>query len=366
MFVCGSLRARVAFCLAALCFSVVLAGLSSAHAGVTIVNDGADGTSARIRIQWAITRGDLAAFDAAIEQVGRTAKTTINGVPFITVELNSPGGDVVEAVGIGRSIYRHSAMTLVKPGQECVSACVFILAAGAVRTPENSASIGIHRPLLVSWRNMSYAQALARYNGLMAYISDYFAELGISGAAYDIMMRTDSNGMRYFSPAELDGLRLRGESPQWQERYAAARPTPAASAARTFAFVPPPDLPKIDESWRDIVFMPGDLPPDRYFAGVHLPDVHFLWEPIDANAEHLDWSAPDLSRILIRLVDAIAAVVVPNGWLLLLILFELFRGRSVVWPGDPKLGHPKPEQWRLRPFVPDPVSPASAREAARA
>jgi hypothetical protein len=356
-------RPRVSWRLAAFCLCILLAGLAHARAGVLILNDGSDGQSARIRIQSAISRGELAAFDAAVDQVNRTAKTEINGVPFITVELDSPGGDVVEAMGIGRSIYRHSAMTLVRPGNECVSACVFIMVAGAVRTPGNGAAIGVHRPLLVSWRNMSYAQAKAKYDGLMDYIRGYFAELGVSDATYATMMRTDSNDMRYFSPSELDDMHLRGESPQWRSRYVAARAAPV-QAGRTFTAAPPPELPKIDESWRDIVFMPGALPPDRYFAGVRVPNLlHYVWEPIDANAEMLDWSAPDVSWILARLIDGAAAVLGSNGWILLLILFELYRGRYVIWPGDPTLEPSSRDQWRLRPFRPTAASRPLARAA---
>src|ERR1700733_2344170 len=80
-----------------------------AVAGVTILNDGANGQSALIRIQSAITKGDLQKFEAALDLVERTARTRINDTPFVTIELNSPGGDVVEAIGIGRVIYQHSA-----------------------------------------------------------------------------------------------------------------------------------------------------------------------------------------------------------------------------------------------------------------
>ena len=41
--------------------------------------------------------------------------------------------------------------------------------------------------------------------------SAYFLELGVSEAAYDIMMRTDSYDMRYFDWTELDRFGLRGQ-----------------------------------------------------------------------------------------------------------------------------------------------------------
>lgn len=247
--------------------------------------DGADGAPAIIRIQSAIRRGDFAAFEAALARIAGVNGTRINDVPFITVELDSPGGDVVEAVKIGRSIYQHFMMTLVRPGQECVSACVFILAAGAVRTPDDRASIGLHRPLLVSWSNMTGDQAHAKYDALMAYLRDYFAKLGVSAAAWDIMMGTDSNGMRYFAPAELDRLGLRGEDPAWEKLYdikwTAGRPQSLPPRASYAAL---PKIADIDESYRNLVFMPGAFHPGAdYYAGVTLPKVHFTWQSIDGD-----------------------------------------------------------------------------------
>ncbi len=350
----------------------LMAGLlisSGASAGVSILSDGADGTSAKIRIQSAIKRGDLAAFEAAVDLVSQTAKTRINDVPFITVELDSPGGDVVEAVGIGRVIYRHSAMTLVRPGQECVSACVFILIAGAVRTPTDSASIGLHRPLLVSWRNMDYAEARAKYDGLMRYLHDYFLELGVSEAAYDTMMRTDSFGMRYFSPGELDQLRLRGESPEWRARYAPQRiASGRPMTSRGQSLVDAPELPKIDESYRYVVFMPGaQLAGDSYFAGMHIPNLHFVWDSLDEGRQTLDWSPPDFVGALKRVFRAVSDVVGPNWWLLGLFLFELIRGQYAVWPGDTADRRlRRRDQWRLAPFRPYPINPVSARESGQA
>ena len=122
-------------------------------------------------------------------------------------------------MGIGRVIYRHSAMTSVRPAQECVSACVFILMAGAIHTP-SGAAIGVHKPMLVAWHNMSAAEARAKYDGLMRYLRIYFRELGVADEAYDIMMNTSYTDMHYFTWWEMDRLGLRGEGPAWRARFA--------------------------------------------------------------------------------------------------------------------------------------------------
>ncbi len=297
-----------------------------ALAGVSIVDDGSNGGPAKILIQSAIKKGDLIAFENALAKVERTATTRINDIPFVTVELNSPGGDVVEALGIGRAIYKNLAMTMVRPGKECVSACVFIFVAGAVRTPDEGASIGLHRPLLVSWTNISAAEAHARYNGLMNYLRDYFRELGISDRAFDIMMRTDSYAMRYFSPSELSDLSLRGESPRWKQYFSRKLTTEAAANLPFKSLMPLPKLPKPDESYRYLVFMPGAYHPGTdYQAGTDLPTPNFTWASLDGEKQTLDWRGPDI-RDLENLVRRVADLLTPLWWLIALIAFEILRG----------------------------------------
>jgi hypothetical protein len=346
--------------------ALLLAGLTGpgASANVTVLDDGANGGSAKILIHSAIHKGDLAAFETALDQVSRTAKTQIEDTPFVTVELNSPGGDVVEAVGIGRAIYQHSAMTLVRPGQECVSACVFILMAGAVHTPIG-ALVGVHKPMLVSWRNMSHAEAQAKYDGLMRYLRDYFVELGVSPEAYDIMMRTSSFGMHYFTWWEMDELGLRGEGPGWRARFVERQATAAGQEARlNWSASAAPSLPKIDESWREVVFMPGDLYGKDYYAGVDIQRQPLTMESMNLDTQRLNGDPPDVIGFAVRFAHAVWDMLKPVWWLLAILLFEILRADPNNWPD-----HPFPsrrDQWRLAPFRPSGVSSASAQVPDRA
>ena len=297
-----------------------------AEAAVSILNDGANGEAAMIRIHSAITRGDLARFGAAVARIDAQNGNRINDIPFVTVELDSPGGDVVEAVEIGRAIHQRFMMTLVRPGHECVSACVFILVAGAVHTPADDASIGLHRPLLVSWRNMTSTEAHARYDDLMRYLHDYFLRLGVSEAVWSMMMRTDSDDMRYFGPRELDQLGLRGEDPAWERLYdlkwAGLRPRPRNSYADL------PKLAEIGEKARDLIFMPGAFHLGQdYFAGVRLPETQFTWQSVDDDELTPAAGLPDLGVLIERLAQALGQYFAPV-WLLLLVgAIEVLRNR---------------------------------------
>jgi hypothetical protein len=339
---------------ALLAAALMLFAGASARASVGVVNDGADGAPAVIRLQSAIRRGDLAQLQNALAQIDRAAAEKIHRLPLIKIELDSPGGDVVEAVGIGRVIYQNYLMTMVRRGRECVSACVFILIAGAVHYPENGASIGVHRPLLVSWSHMSAAQAHAKYDGLMEYLRQYFAELGVADQAYDIMMRTGSADMRYFSPAELDQLRLRGEEPAWKALY--AQRTAALSEPARVALAAPPALPEIDQSLRDLIIMPGadDPPQEAAAAQAEPPPPHwsrgprFVWDSLDDGQQTpFTWSAPDVIGWLKHLAAALAEILEPLWWFLALLAFEILRGRPPVNPWDKRR---RPDAWRLTPF----------------
>jgi hypothetical protein len=343
----------------------LLAG-RSADARISIINDGANGAPATILLRGAVTKGDRAALEAALARVRQVATSTINGVPFVTVELDSPGGDVVEALDVGRVIHQNFLMTLVRPGHECVSACVFVLMAGAVHTPADGASIGLHRPLLVSWSHITYQQARARYDGLMAYLRLYFHSLGVADAAFDLMMRTDSQGMRYFSSGEMDQLGLRGEDPAWEKFYgarwaAAAAPRPdAAAAAMPAPLAEAAKLPPVDETYRDVVFMPGAYHADQdYLAGVTLPNTRVDWVQLDNGWRPL-WGAVDVLGLARMLLDLSLAWLRPVWWLIALLLVELLRARP--WPGAPRLGRERSEQWRLDGAV-SPVSAAAPAQA---
>ncbi len=252
-------------------------------------------------------------------------------------------------------IYRHTAMTLVRPRQECVSACVFILIAGAVRTPTDGASIGLHRPLLVSWRNMDYAEARAKYDGLMRYLREYFLDLGVSPEAYDIMMRTSSYDMHYFTWWEMDALGLRGEGPAWRARFVERQAAAAEQEAhRGWAPGAAPALPKIDESWREVVFMPGDLYGKDYYAGVDIQRQPLALEPMDLDAQRLHWEPPDVVGFAVKLAHAVWDILKPVWWLLAILLFEILRADPNNWPDHPFRS--RRDQWRLAPFRPHPAS----------
>jgi hypothetical protein len=245
-------------------------------------------------------------------------------------------------------------MTLVRPGHECVSACVFILMAGAVHTPLSGAEIGVHRPMLVSWTHMDAREAHARFDGLMAYLRDYFRALGVSDDAYRTMMGTDSNSMHDFTPEELDKTHLRGDGPAWQDYFASKQafddaPVPTVLGSRPIARKAVP-LPQVPEAYRTVVFMPGDFQSRAdYFAGTDIKLERLAWDSLDNDRQGLGWSNPDIAALLTLLGYAVRDAFQPIWWLILVLLLELARGAYLPWPGLDPDGR-WTDRWRLKPF----------------
>ncbi|MBV9780128.1 MAG: hypothetical protein JOY62_09165 [Acidobacteriaceae bacterium] len=189
---------------------------------VTVLNDGSgrDDIGGTILIHSQIKKGDFASFLKAADRLKQILSNPLDPVPPIRVELDTPGGDVMEAVKIGRVIHERFMTTVVRPERECDSACVFVLIAGAIKLPTDLAHVGLHRPRFDAeyFARLTPDQARVKYNSLIEYLKDYFVkEMGGSEEAFRLMLSTPSDSLRLLSAAEMDRLGLRGEDPAWDE-----------------------------------------------------------------------------------------------------------------------------------------------------
>jgi ATP-dependent protease ClpP protease subunit len=92
-----------------------------------------------VLIQGRIEKGDYARLIAFIrhpDNYGRFARS---------VFLDSPGGDVVEAIRIANLLDKSYAATHVASGARCYSACFILWMSGVTRHVSTSATLGVHR-----------------------------------------------------------------------------------------------------------------------------------------------------------------------------------------------------------------------------
>jgi hypothetical protein len=131
-----------------------------------------------------------------------------------TVVLDSPGGSVVDALAIGSLIHEKGLATKVAAGSLCASSCPIIFASGATRIASNEAAIGVHQiyaaalagdpqnALRVAGTAMSDAQTTT------ATIISHLTETGVDPALWLHALETPPDRLYYFTPEEMQRLRL--------------------------------------------------------------------------------------------------------------------------------------------------------------
>jgi len=118
--------------------------------------------------------------------------------PPIHFELQSPGGNVLEAMTLGRLLRTTysvvSARSAVRPscglrGQPvcCASACALVYFGGAKWEPTDR--LGLHRPTLEDLGDQEFLIALKAVDEIGALIKQYLKEMEVDDRVYDLMMR---------------------------------------------------------------------------------------------------------------------------------------------------------------------------------
>jgi hypothetical protein len=168
-----------------------------------------------------LMRGEIAPGD-----YDRLIKYTIENGLYLTtfrIILTSPGGDVTEALRIGKLLKSTFATVSVGPQSgQCASAC-FIVFASAVERVSMSGLIGIHRPYLspARMRSLSPGEAEALETRAMIDAEDYLHQLRVPNNLVEIMFEHASNEIHWLTDDELE--RQLGKRPPWYEEFLIAR-----------------------------------------------------------------------------------------------------------------------------------------------
>lgn len=118
--------------------------------------------------------------------------------------LNSTGGLAAEAQYIGYAVRSAGLATKVEAEGQCISECVFILAAGTPRFVEPGGYVRIHPSLIT--------QGLGSFNGNRESVAEsalYFNSMGVDGGRLAVLASATTNAApRTFTAAELRSLHL--------------------------------------------------------------------------------------------------------------------------------------------------------------
>lgn len=165
-----------------------------------------------VSLRGEIANGDLAKIEDAIKKLGGFPVVSNDDIVQlgreVRFEIDSPGGDLVEAMKIGRFL-RRSLLTIEIQG-ECSSAC-FIVWIGAVDRGATFGSTGVkylkngfglHRPRYDKkyFQSLGIESAQMQYAKLKEMVYSYFLEMGAPLPLADRMLSTPSRSIEY-----LDG-----------------------------------------------------------------------------------------------------------------------------------------------------------------
>jgi ATP-dependent protease ClpP protease subunit len=134
--------------------------------------------------------------------------------------LNSKGGDVEQAMRIGRHVRQLEARVQVQGNRYCYSSCVLILAGGVTRW--HVFNVGIHRPYFDHLRSgLSQTEVATIVRRLDEEIVKYLEQMNIPTTLWEAMKATPPEEMHLLSREELKRFMLYGDDPVFEERKVA-------------------------------------------------------------------------------------------------------------------------------------------------
>ena len=144
---------------------------------------------------------------------------TFKNVERKIITLNSTGGDVEEAMKIGR--YFKANEFTVNMGETCYSSCVFLLA-GGVNRYAYTGKVGIHRAYFGSVdKSLSSNQIRDLREKLNSELKKYLEEMDINPSLVEAMNSYPPESMKVLSQDELKNFRLNVQDANYEEKQTA-------------------------------------------------------------------------------------------------------------------------------------------------
>jgi len=192
-----------------------------------------------IKLEGEIKKGDANKIESLITKINQACgdKRT-QTMPRVVLE--SKGGDVDEAMNIGRVIrkygYSTKLMMVIRKEDEtygCFSSCVLAFASGVYKDSE-SGVLGIHRPFFSTTisKDLTLDQIRMKREKLNETIRTYLNEMDVSTKLLDEMLSIPPEKIKILTKEEKSLYRLEGYDANYDE-FTNAR------SARVYGMTPP-------------------------------------------------------------------------------------------------------------------------------
>ena len=137
-----------------------------------------------------------------------------------SIFLNSAGGDVEEAMKIGRYFKKNEFEVSVAYRDSCYSSCVFLLAGGVERHAVGK--VGIHRPYFGSLdKSLTISQIKEFREKINLNLKTYLMEMDINPSLVDVMNSYPPESMKILNDEELRNFRLDVKDANYEEKEVA-------------------------------------------------------------------------------------------------------------------------------------------------
>jgi hypothetical protein len=151
----------------------------------------------------ALVTGTIAPGDAA-----RFADWLAGVAGVEALRLHSPGGSVMDALGIGRALRDAGLATVMDPGDICFSACPYILSGGVSRTVTDDALVGVHQHYFGENTALPAFLAVEDIQRGQGEVMAYLDEMGIDVRLMEHALTTPPEDIYVLLPAELRTYRV--------------------------------------------------------------------------------------------------------------------------------------------------------------
>ena len=175
--------------------------------------------SGRVLLDGQITEGDAERLIRAQQQSMLSL-----GRPLRTLELNSPGGSIAEAVRLAQLVELFRLDTWVVSEGNCMSSCFILFIAGNSRSAlghlegdRPTRAIGVHRPTFseAALRTVDVPTFENKHRTLLARLRTFLVERGVPQDITEKMMRFSSQEIYWLTDKDL--LALGFYSPTYEE-----------------------------------------------------------------------------------------------------------------------------------------------------